>query len=98
MPATANLILSSGILEEYQEQFVKVGLLSAAVADHPQVTDIVEWLVSRDKQVSTSSLRAERLSGHLLDLLKQGGQQTLTIAPGSRLAGYPQDNVKGCAG
>ncbi len=71
------------ILERYQKKYAKVGLLGAAVADHPQVEAITEWLVSRGKQVSTSSLRAEKVSEAFLDLLRRGGQQTITIAPES---------------
>jgi len=69
------------ILEKHQNQFLKVGLLGAAVADHPQIEDITEWLTQHGKQVGTSSLRAEKVTERFLDLLKLGGQQTLTIAP-----------------
>ncbi len=68
-------------LEQYKEHYHKVGLLGAAVADHPQVEDLAEWLVQRGKQVSTSSLRAEKLSERFLDLLRDGGQHTITVAP-----------------
>ncbi|MEW6237771.1 MAG: radical SAM protein [Candidatus Omnitrophota bacterium] len=68
-------------LERHLDSFSKAGLLGAAVADHPRVEDIVEWLVKRGKQVSTSSLRAEKISERLLDSLREGGQQTITIAP-----------------
>ncbi len=68
-------------LISYQDEIYKVGLLGAAVADHPQVEDVTEWLVERGKQVSTSSLRAEKLSERFLDLLKKGGQQNITVAP-----------------
>ncbi|MDX9752320.1 MAG: radical SAM protein [bacterium] len=70
-----------GVLEMYKDHYSKVGLLGAAVADHPQVTEVAEWVVRQGKQVSTSSLRAERLNGPLLDLLQQGGQKTITVAP-----------------
>lgn len=68
-------------LDRYQHLYEKVGLLGAAVADHPRVEDVTEWLVRRGKQVSTSSLRAERLTERFLDLLREGGQQNLTVAP-----------------
>lgn len=68
-------------LEPFQHQYHKVGLLGAAVADHPRVVDVTEWLVKRNKQVSTSSLRAEKISEPLLDLLRAGGQHNITVAP-----------------
>lgn len=70
-----------GVLDRFQNRYQKVGLLGAAVADHPQVEDVTEWLVKRGKQVSTSSLRAERISERFLDLLREGGQQNITVAP-----------------
>lgn len=70
-----------GVLDRFQSQYRKVGLLGAAVADHPQVEEIAEWLVKSGKQVSTSSLRAERISERFLDLLREGGQQNITVAP-----------------
>jgi radical SAM superfamily enzyme YgiQ (UPF0313 family) len=71
------------VLEQYKDRYQKVGLLGAAVADHPHVEEIAEWVVRHGKQVSTSSLRAERLNRNLLSLLKQGGQRTITVAPES---------------
>ena len=70
-----------GVLERYQNDYHKVGLLGAAVADHPQVEEITEWLLTRGKQVSTSSLRAERITERFLDLLKAAGQHNITVAP-----------------
>lgn len=68
-------------LERFKDSYRKVGLLGAAVADHPQVEEIAEWLVRHGKQVSTSSLRAEKISDRLLDLLRDGGQHNITVAP-----------------
>ncbi|MBI1389616.1 MAG: radical SAM protein [bacterium] len=70
-----------GALDRHQDQFSKVGLLGAAVADHPRVEDVTEWLVRRGKQVATSSLRAERISERFLELLREGGQHNITVAP-----------------
>lgn len=69
------------ILDRFKDHYRKVGLLGAAVADHPQVEETAEWLVRNGKQVSTSSLRAEKLTENLLDLLRDGGQHTITVAP-----------------
>ncbi len=71
------------ILDRYRDRYKKVGLLGAAVADHPRVEDVTEWLVRHGKQAATSSLRAERITERFLDLLREGGQHNLTVAPES---------------
>ena len=58
-----------------------IGLLGSAVADHPDLLGILKGLLSMDMGVTVSSLRADRISPQMLDLLRQGGQQTITIAP-----------------
>lgn len=68
-------------LDAHKNRYRKVGLLGAAVADHPRVEDVTEWLVEHGKQVSTSSLRAERITERFLDLLRAGGQHNITVAP-----------------
>ncbi len=72
-------------LEEYitlhRHQIQKVGLLGAAVADHPELDRLAAFLVNMNLKFSTSSLRADRLTDDFLDLLRQGGNNTITLAP-----------------
>lgn len=58
----------------------RVGLVGAAVSDHPELLDIVEALVSREVRVTLSSVRADRLTRDLARLLAAGGLRTLTVA------------------
>ena len=58
----------------------RVGLLGAAVSDHPQLFDLVETLVAREVGVTLGSVRADRVTPDLLRLLVKGGLRTLTIA------------------
>jgi len=58
-----------------------IGLLGSAVADHPDLLGILRGLLSMDMDVTVSSLRADRISPQMLDLLRRGGQRTITIAP-----------------
>ena len=58
----------------------KVGLVGAAVSDHPELLDMVGRLVADGHTVSLSSLRTDRISEPLIDLLAQSGLKTLTIA------------------
>jgi radical SAM superfamily enzyme YgiQ (UPF0313 family) len=58
----------------------RVGLLGAAVSDHPHLAGIVEALVSRDVSVTLGSVRADRVTPDLLGHLVRGGLRTLTVA------------------
>jgi radical SAM superfamily enzyme YgiQ (UPF0313 family) len=58
----------------------KVGLVGAAVTDHPRVVELVSTLVDGGRQVSCSSLRADRLTKELVGALAKGGARSLTTA------------------
>ncbi|HEY4122482.1 MAG TPA: radical SAM protein [Byssovorax sp.] len=58
----------------------RVGLVGAAVSDHPKIADIVRALADRGCQVGLSSLRPDRLSDDLVGALRLGGYKTLTTA------------------
>ncbi len=58
----------------------RVGLVGAAVTDHPGLPEILRHLVDTDRQVGISSLRADRLDDEIVGLLKRGGYETLTTA------------------
>lgn len=66
----------------------KVGLVGAAVSDHPRVVDIVNALADRGLGVGLSSLRPDRLTDPFVAALRRGGYKTLTTAmdgPSERL-------------
>jgi len=60
----------------------RVGLVGAAVTDHPDIRGILADIVagSSPRQVGISSLRADKLDDELVALLAQGGYRTLTVA------------------
>jgi len=58
----------------------RVGLVGAAVTDHPGIKEIVSRIVASGREIGISSLRADRLNEDLVNLLAQGGYRTLTIA------------------
>ncbi|MDR1727167.1 MAG: B12-binding domain-containing radical SAM protein [Acidobacteriota bacterium] len=62
----------------------RVGLVGAAVTDHPQIREIVREVVSgggaAGREIGLSSLRADRLDEELVRLLAAGGCRTLTTA------------------
>ncbi|HEY0191535.1 MAG TPA: radical SAM protein, partial [Kofleriaceae bacterium] len=58
----------------------RVGLVGAAVTDHPDIRGIVRDVVDAGRQVGISSLRADKLDDELVGLLARGGYRTLTVA------------------
>jgi radical SAM superfamily enzyme YgiQ (UPF0313 family) len=58
----------------------KVGLVGAAVSDHPQIVEIVDELAARGLGVGLSSLRPDRLKEPFVFALKRAGYRTLTTA------------------
>jgi radical SAM superfamily enzyme YgiQ (UPF0313 family) len=58
----------------------RVGLVGAAVSDHPKIVEIVDTLASQGREVGLSSLRPDRLNDAFVAALKKGGARTLTTA------------------
>jgi radical SAM superfamily enzyme YgiQ (UPF0313 family) len=58
----------------------RVGLVGAAVTDHPDIAGIVRDVVDGGREVGISSLRADKLDDELVGLLARGGYRTLTVA------------------
>jgi radical SAM superfamily enzyme YgiQ (UPF0313 family) len=58
----------------------KVGLVGAAVSDHPKIVQIVNDLADQGRQVSLSSLRPDRLTEPFVAALKKAGARALTTA------------------
>ncbi len=58
----------------------RVGLVGAAVADHPGIKELVGIIVESGREIGISSLRADRLDEDLVQLLARGGYRTLTTA------------------
>ncbi len=74
------LVPPERVLELVPPQAKRVGLVGAAVTDHPQIRTIVRQLVESGREVGISSLRADRLDDELVELLARGGYRTLTTA------------------
>lgn len=58
----------------------RVGLVGAAVSDHPKIVEIVRTLAERGCEVGLSSLRPDKLSDEFVGALKLAGYRTLTTA------------------
>lgn len=76
------------VLELVPPEAKKVGLVGAAVTDHPRIVELLQTLVRSGREVGVSSLRADRLTLPLVQALKDGGARSLTVAsdgPSQRL-------------
>ena len=68
------------LLSRIPAQSMRVGLVGAAVTDHPALPEILRALVDAGREVGVSSLRADRLDDESVGLLARGGYRTLTTA------------------
>ncbi|MHB8069969.1 MAG: radical SAM protein, partial [Desulfobaccales bacterium] len=68
------------ILEGLQKSR-KVGLVGAAVSDHPEVKDLCRKVLDAGGALGISSLRADSVDEELFRLLAQGGVRSLALAP-----------------
>jgi radical SAM superfamily enzyme YgiQ (UPF0313 family) len=68
------------VLELVPEHARRVGLVGAAVTDHPRLVPLLRTLVDGGREVGISSLRADRLTDDLVGLLARSGARTLTTA------------------
>ena len=59
----------------------RVGLISPAVADHPELVRLITTLTGQGRQVTVSSLRVEALGPDLLEALVLGRLKSTAIAP-----------------
>jgi radical SAM superfamily enzyme YgiQ (UPF0313 family) len=82
------LVPKERILELVPDGAKKVGLVGAAVSDHPRIAEIIRTLAESGRTVGVSSLRPDRLNDDLVGALKLAGYRTLTTAmdgPSERL-------------
>jgi len=59
----------------------KIGLLSSAVSDHPDIDAICLQLRQAGARLSVSSLRADTITPSMLEALYESGLKTVAIAP-----------------
>jgi radical SAM superfamily enzyme YgiQ (UPF0313 family) len=74
------LVPADKVLSLVPEGCKRVGLVGAAVSDHPKIVHIVRTLAERGCSVGLSSLRPDRLTDEFVGALKLAGYKTLTTA------------------
>ena len=66
---------------EWRPKTNKIGLVSTAVCDHPEISTILRELRAMDYRISVSSLRLDQISDELLDALVESRDQQIAVAP-----------------
>ncbi len=59
----------------------RVGLVSIALCDHPEIERILANLLEMGYAISPASLRLDDLTQSIVEVLKASGERTITIAP-----------------
>ncbi|MDT7541181.1 MAG: hypothetical protein QOE33_1085 [Acidobacteriota bacterium] len=59
----------------------KIGLVSTAVCDHPEISEILSGLRAMGYRISVSSLRLDQIEDELLDALVESRDQQIAVAP-----------------
>ncbi|HKX84125.1 MAG TPA: radical SAM protein [Pyrinomonadaceae bacterium] len=67
--------------QEWRHKTNKIGLVSTAVCDHPEISTILKELRAMDYRISVSSLRLDQISEELLDALVESKDQQIAVAP-----------------
>src|SRR5437660_10894761 len=66
---------------EWRARTDKIGLVSTAVGDHPEISEILGGLREMGYRISVSSLRLDQIEDELLDALVESGDQQIAVAP-----------------
>ncbi|MBA2621302.1 MAG: radical SAM protein, partial [Acidobacteria bacterium] len=66
---------------EWRGKTNKIGLVSTAVCDHPEISTILSELRKMDYRITVSSLRLDQISEELLDALVESNDQQIAVAP-----------------
>jgi len=69
------------LAQEARQHATKVGLVSIALCDHPDIEHILRSMQAMGYSISPASLRLDDLTPTIVSLLKASGERTLTIAP-----------------
>ncbi len=59
----------------------KIGLMGAAISDHPDIDAICHFIRDNEHPMSVASFRADSVTQTLVNSLAASGQRTLTLAP-----------------
>ncbi len=79
-PGRPRIFPMAQVLARIPERVGKVGLVGAAVTDYPHLYPLLEELSQRQIGVTLSSMRPEKITERLLQLLSSSGLKSITTA------------------
>ncbi len=59
----------------------RIGLMGAAISDHPEIDALSEFILSEKMTMSVASFRADSVTETLVRSLAESGMKTITLAP-----------------
>jgi radical SAM superfamily enzyme YgiQ (UPF0313 family) len=59
----------------------KIGLIGTAVSDHPDLINICEYIIKQKAQAGLGSMRIDQVNEKIVELIKEGGIETVALAP-----------------
>ena len=91
------LVTPERVLSFVPDMARRVGLVGAAISDHPHLVGLLEQIVGSGRGVGISSLRADRVARKpdIARLLREGGYKTLTVASDAASERLRRDISKG---
>ena len=69
------------LAEQARSHSSRVGLVSIALCDHPEIEEILTRLSGMGYAISPASLRLDDITPRIVQLLRESGERTITIAP-----------------
>jgi radical SAM superfamily enzyme YgiQ (UPF0313 family) len=80
-PRWRSLDVLKNAIKKGLERTGKVGLVGAAISEHPGLKEMLRCAEGDNAEITISSLRADVVDAEMLELLKDVGYKTITIAP-----------------
>ena len=59
----------------------KIGLIGTAVSDHPDLINICDYIIAQKAQAGLGSMRIDQVNEKIVELIKEGGIETVALAP-----------------
>ena len=91
------LVTPDRLISFVPEHAKRVGLVGAAISDHPKLVPLLQEIVDSGREIGISSLRADRIARKpdIARLLRLGGYKTLTVASDAASHRLRKDISKG---
>ena len=91
------LVTPEKLMSFVPEHAQRIGLVGAAISDHPKLVPLLQQIVDSGREIGISSLRADRIARKpdIARLLRAGGYKTLTVASDAASHRLRRDISKG---